>query len=186
MLPTSSCAAMQLRDLNKGTFGFVQLALDTDSNTQVAIKFIERGDKVGCKALQSGLEHIRMCCCLAACLNAICVLQISKYVEREILNHKRLNHPHIVELKEVSTAATKSGLHRLLPPRRTPRQSLPLSGSQQLSRTKQRIHRAWQAVHACPAAAHLLAGGPARQNPAFRGAHLDCRNPAHFPTSRCF
>ena len=32
-------------------------------------------------------------------------LQISKYVEREILNHTRLNHPHIVELKEVSTAA---------------------------------------------------------------------------------
>lgn len=61
----------KLRDLNKGTFGFVQLALDKLTNTQVAIKFIERGDK------------------------------ISKYVEREIINHKRLNHPHIVELKEV-------------------------------------------------------------------------------------
>ena len=56
---TSSPVAMQLRDLNKGTFGFVQLALDTDSNTQVAIKFIERGDKVGCKALQSALKHIQ-------------------------------------------------------------------------------------------------------------------------------
>ena len=54
---TSSHVAMQLRDLNKGTFGFVQLALDTDSNTQVAIKFIERGDKVGCNALQSALKH---------------------------------------------------------------------------------------------------------------------------------
>ena len=29
---------------------------------------------------------------------------MSKYVEREILNHKRLIHPHIVQLKEVSQA----------------------------------------------------------------------------------
>jgi serine/threonine protein kinase len=27
--------------------------------------------------------------------------EVSKYVEREILNHKRLIHPHIVQLKEV-------------------------------------------------------------------------------------
>ena len=30
-----------------------------------------------------------------------CITQISKYVEREIINHKQLRHPHIVELKEV-------------------------------------------------------------------------------------
>lgn len=30
---------------------------------------------------------------------------MSKYVEREILNHKRLIHPHIVQLKEVRTGA---------------------------------------------------------------------------------
>ncbi len=29
------------------------------------------------------------------------VPQISKYVEREIMNHKQLQHPHIVELREV-------------------------------------------------------------------------------------
>ena len=29
------------------------------------------------------------------------VLQIDKYVEHEILNHKRLNQPHIIELREV-------------------------------------------------------------------------------------
>ena len=50
--PSSSCifgrsiASSQIRDLNRGTFGFVQLALDTQTGTQVAIKFIERGDKV--------------------------------------------------------------------------------------------------------------------------------------------
>ena len=32
-------------------------------------------------------------------------LQVSKYVEREILNHKRLIHPHIVQLKEVRSTA---------------------------------------------------------------------------------
>lgn len=41
----SLCDA-QIRDLNRGTFGFVQLALDTLTGTQVAIKFIERGEKV--------------------------------------------------------------------------------------------------------------------------------------------
>ncbi|KAL4521907.1 hypothetical protein Ndes2437B_g07672 [Nannochloris sp. 'desiccata'] len=61
----------KLKDLNSGTFGFVQLALDKTTGRQVAIKFIERGDKV------------------------------TKYVEREILNHRQLVHPHIVQFKEV-------------------------------------------------------------------------------------
>ncbi|KAK9915345.1 hypothetical protein WJX75_007906 [Coccomyxa subellipsoidea] len=62
---------MKVADLNRGAFGFVQLAKDLETGEQVAIKFIERGDK------------------------------ISKYVEREIMNHKQLRHPHIVELREV-------------------------------------------------------------------------------------
>ena len=37
---------LQIRDLNAGTFGFVELALDKSTGQQVAIKFIERGDKV--------------------------------------------------------------------------------------------------------------------------------------------
>ena len=37
-------------------------------------------------------------------------LQVSKYVEREILNHKRLIHPHIVQLKEVSKMALHARL----------------------------------------------------------------------------
>ncbi len=39
-------ALLQIRDLNAGTFGFVELALDKSTGQQVAIKFIERGDKV--------------------------------------------------------------------------------------------------------------------------------------------
>lgn len=38
---------MQIRDLNSGTFGFVQLARDKQTGEMIACKFIERGDKVG-------------------------------------------------------------------------------------------------------------------------------------------
>ena len=34
----------------------------------------------------------------------LCVRQVTKYVEREILNHRFLMHPHIVQFKEVCTA----------------------------------------------------------------------------------
>ncbi|CAD7697206.1 unnamed protein product [Ostreobium quekettii] len=63
----------KIRDLNQGTFGFVQLAWDTKTtpHQQVAVKFMERGDKV------------------------------TKYVEREIINHRMLLHPHIIQFKEV-------------------------------------------------------------------------------------
>ena len=37
---------MQIRDINSGTFGFVELALDKTTGQQVAIKFIDRGEKV--------------------------------------------------------------------------------------------------------------------------------------------
>ncbi len=36
----------QIRDLNSGTFGFVQLARDKQTGELIAVKFIERGDKV--------------------------------------------------------------------------------------------------------------------------------------------
>eukprot|EP00210_Caulerpa_lentillifera_P008396 g8008.t1 len=63
----------KIRDLNQGTFGFVQLAWDKRCSPpqQVAVKFMERGDK------------------------------INKYVESEILNHRMLLHPHIIQFREV-------------------------------------------------------------------------------------
>ena len=36
---------VQVADLNRGAFGFVQLAKDVTTGEQVAIKFIERGEK---------------------------------------------------------------------------------------------------------------------------------------------
>ena len=49
----------------------MQLCRNKQTGEQAAIKFIERGDRV------------------------------NKYVEAEILNHRMLRHPHVIELKEV-------------------------------------------------------------------------------------
>lgn len=42
------------------------------------------------------------------------VMQVTKYVEREIVNHRQLMHPHIVQFKEVCTAHIVDGLSNLL------------------------------------------------------------------------
>jgi serine/threonine-protein kinase SRK2 len=57
--------------LSNGAFGFVQLARNQVTNELVAVKFIERGERV------------------------------NRYVEAEILNHRMLRHPHVIEYKEV-------------------------------------------------------------------------------------
>lgn len=61
----------KVSDLSSGSFGIVQLALNKETGEHVAIKSIERGDRV------------------------------NRYVEAEILNHRMLRHPHVVEFKEV-------------------------------------------------------------------------------------
>lgn len=66
-----------IKDLNEGAFGAVHLALNTETSEKVAIKKIPRGD------------------------------EISKYIEREILNQRLCGlHPHIVKFKEVFMTAT--------------------------------------------------------------------------------
>jgi serine/threonine-protein kinase SRK2 len=62
---------VKVADLSSGSFGFVQLARCLATNELVAVKFIERGDRV------------------------------NRYVEAEILNHRMLRHPHVIEFKEV-------------------------------------------------------------------------------------
>lgn len=75
-LPPSSqsCPRYQFKKaLNRGTFGFVNLYEHVQTGELVAIKFLERGEKV------------------------------NKYVKDEILNHRILRHPHVIEFKVRST-----------------------------------------------------------------------------------
>lgn len=44
-------------------------------------------------------------------LTALCPMQITKYVEREIMNHRSLMHPHIVQFKEVSLLTVTAHKH---------------------------------------------------------------------------
>jgi len=95
---------MQIRDLNSGTFGFVQLARDKQTGELIACKFIERGEKVRSRCRHATFDPIStierrrrdavichawwfhalllhgaspvMCCIIR-------VAQVTKYVERD-------------------------------------------------------------------------------------------------------
>ena len=99
--------------------------MDKATGQQVAIKFIERGDKVSMRMQMHAAT--RDCCGRTApsmpfrCRRVSVItqllaseliasgehlaslhFQVTKYVEREILNHRTLMHPHIVQFKEVT------------------------------------------------------------------------------------
>jgi hypothetical protein len=64
---------LQVRDLNSGTFGVVQLALDKETGRQVAIKSIDRGDKVSrlwgiCRGVFPACQHFP-CSRLGSCMH---------------------------------------------------------------------------------------------------------------------
>ncbi|KAL8116209.1 serine/threonine-protein kinase SRK2E [Apium graveolens] len=65
-----------VRDIGSGNFGVARLMRDKQSNELVAVKYIERGDK------------------------------IDENVSREIINHRSLRHPNIVRFKEVILTPT--------------------------------------------------------------------------------
>lgn len=44
------------------------------------------------------------------------LLQVTKYVEREIINHRQLVHPHIIQFKEVRGGARARWRSRQLVP----------------------------------------------------------------------
>ncbi|KAL1558909.1 Serine/threonine-protein kinase sapk10 [Salvia divinorum] len=60
-----------VRDIGSGNFGVARLMRDKQTNELVAVKYIERGDK------------------------------IDENVQREIINHRSLRHPNIVRFREV-------------------------------------------------------------------------------------
>ncbi|XWS41957.1 hypothetical protein CRYUN_Cryun17cG0126900 [Craigia yunnanensis] len=65
-----------VKDIGSGNFGVARLMRDKVSKELVAVKYIERGDK------------------------------IDENVQREIINHKSLRHPNIVRFKEVILTPT--------------------------------------------------------------------------------
>nr|XP_043627875.1 serine/threonine-protein kinase SRK2E-like isoform X2 [Erigeron canadensis] len=65
-----------VKDIGQGNFGVARLMRDKLSNELVAVKYIERGDK------------------------------IDENVQREIINHRSLRHPNIVRFKEVILTPT--------------------------------------------------------------------------------
>jgi serine/threonine-protein kinase SRK2 len=69
---STAIIALQIQDLNRGSYGFVILARNKETGKEYALKFIERGQK------------------------------ITNNVEREILNHKKLRqHPYVIQLEAV-------------------------------------------------------------------------------------
>ncbi|KAI3767803.1 hypothetical protein L2E82_18213 [Cichorium intybus] len=65
-----------LKQIGSGNFGVAKLVKDKLSGELYAVKYIERGNK------------------------------IDEHVEREILNHRSLKHPHIIRFKEVLLTET--------------------------------------------------------------------------------
>ncbi|VFQ68357.1 unnamed protein product [Cuscuta campestris] len=65
-----------VRDIGSGNFGVARLMRDRQSNELVAVKYIERGEK------------------------------IDENVQREIINHRSLRHPNIVRFKEIILTPT--------------------------------------------------------------------------------
>lgn len=65
-----------VRDIGSGNFGVARLMRDKHTNELVAVKYIERGEK------------------------------IDENVQREIINHRSLRHPNIVRFKEVILTPT--------------------------------------------------------------------------------
>lgn len=65
-----------VRDIGSGNFGIARLMRDKQSKELVAVKYIERGEK------------------------------IDENVQREIINHRSLRHPNIIRFKEVILTPT--------------------------------------------------------------------------------
>ena len=77
----------------------MQLARNKVNGQLVAIKFLERGpDKVRPSLQIAGQGTADV---LPSDLTLHVPVQITKHVEREIINHSNFCHPHIVQFKEV-------------------------------------------------------------------------------------
>jgi serine/threonine-protein kinase SRK2 len=97
-----------VREIGAGNFGVAKLMRNKETRELVAMKFIERGNRVNFKCT---------CLLVASCLPCLlmkfppllllCILlQIDENVFREIVNHRSLRHPNIIRFKEVVLTPT--------------------------------------------------------------------------------
>lgn len=132
--PCPPCARSYdlVRDLGSGNFGVARLMRSKATGELVAIKLIERGDRVGDwgkpvadPSLQrSGGATVVLPSCSsylrgpgvparlrlpAVPARSLAASQVDRNVEREILNHRRLNHPNIVAFREVGPRLGEPG-----------------------------------------------------------------------------
>ena len=116
---------MQLGTLGTGASGTVELMRHSDSGEVVAVRFIERGQQVVhdlrrpstaqpphivpvsrlrrySLARRRPFEH-ELLARIEHCAYHALVLasQVTKHVEREVLNHRSLLHPHVLQFREV-------------------------------------------------------------------------------------
>lgn len=94
-----------VKDIGSGNFGVAKLVRDKWTRELLAVKFIERGQKVweywiGLIFL-SGLPSFPLGSLFLVDWGVFLVLQIDEHVQREIMNHRSLKHPNIVRFKEV-------------------------------------------------------------------------------------
>lgn len=87
-----------VKDLGCGNFGVAKLVRDYKTKELLAVKFFERGQKVR-KYL------IIFVISLIFWIIIYVILQIDEHVQREIMNHRLLNHPNIIRFKEVDSAS---------------------------------------------------------------------------------
>ena len=98
-----------VRDIGSGNFGVARLMRNRADGQLVAVKYIERGEKV--RLLLPPLARLLLACLCSIGppfqrLLFLLPLQIDENVQREIINHRSLRHPNIIRFKEVVLTPT--------------------------------------------------------------------------------
>ena len=102
-----------VKDLGSGASGIARLVRDKCTGEHLAVKFIERGKKVDLLILYLLHLDLNFPFLFFSVFNFLgygigflpnisVVLQIGEHVQGEIMNHRSLKHPNIVQFKEVS------------------------------------------------------------------------------------
>lgn len=105
--PSPCRTPLQIKDIGSGNFGVAKLMRERSTGELIAIKFIERGEKVGRACRDFG--QVSPACDRRGVLIPgtpwpPCTSQIDRNVEREIINHRELSgHPNIIRFREVCT-----------------------------------------------------------------------------------